>query len=229
MAIIGDSITFLDQGEMQKQLSPEFKLNVSATLGITLGQSMAAAQALSATNPNQGIIDLGSNDVLSPVPISQAIADLNAIVATFRETHCTHLVDLNTHMVAIDRGSVGVEAKQLNDEMHKLAKANSAIDIFGWDKIISDDIAAHPPNGTLTADTVHPGPQAQKLLADELDTVLHRCWTPLAILVISDTPSARGLIGAPGEALTPRRRRCVVSDGCTVGLPSRWRLLSRGR
>jgi len=178
VATIGDSITFLDQGEIQKQLSPEFKLNVSATLGITLGQSMAAAQALAATNPHQVIMDLGSNDALSPVPISQAIADLNAIVATFEETDCIHLVDLNTHMVAIDRGPVGVEAEQLNDEMHKLAKADSAIDIIGWDKIISDDIAAHPPNGQLTGDTVHPGPEGQKLLAAELDTVLHRCGRP---------------------------------------------------
>ena len=178
VAIIGDSITFLNQGEIQKQLSPTFKLNVSATLGITLGNSLPAAQQLAAADPRQVVINLGSNDALKAVPIDQAIGELRSVVSTFSGADCIHLVDINTHMVAEGRGPVGPEAEQLNAEMLKLAAKDSRIDVIGWNKIISDDIAAHPPNGRLTGDTVHPGPEGQKLLAAELDTVLHRCGRP---------------------------------------------------
>lgn len=178
VAIVGDSITFLDQGDIQRQMAGEFSLHVSATLGITLGRSLDAAKLLAGTRPQQVVIDLGSNDALSAVPIAQATNDLHAMVAVFKGADCIHLVNINTHMVALGKGPVGVEAKQLNDEIHKMADANSAIDIIDWDKIIGDDIRAHPPKGQLTADTIHPGPVGQKLLADELDTVLHRCGRP---------------------------------------------------
>ena len=178
VAVIGDSITVLDTGDLQHQLSSDFKLTVSARGGLTIGKSMAAAQLLAASKPSQVIIDLGSNDALSAVSLAQAQTDLHTMVGLFKEADCIHLVNVNTHMAALGRGPVATEANQLNDEMRKIAAANSAVDIIDWDKIISDDIADHPPKGTLTGDTIHPGSRGQQLLADEADAVLHRCGRP---------------------------------------------------
>ena len=168
----------LDTGDLQQRLGRDFKLTVSARGGLTIGKSMGAAQLLAASKPTQVIIDLGSNDVLSAVSLAQAQTDLHTMVGLFKAADCIHLVNINTHMVALGRGPVATEANQLNDEIRKIAAANSAVDIIDWDKIISDDIAAHPPNGTLTGDTIHPGSRGQQLLADEADTVLHRCGRP---------------------------------------------------
>ncbi len=178
VAIIGDSITVLDSGQMQKQLSSEFKVTLRATLGIRLSESMTTAQQLAAAKPTQVIIDLGSNDALKATPVDQAIKDLQSMVALFKTSECIHLVDLNTHMVALGVGPVAPEAKAINQAIADLAAKDDRIDVISWDKIVSDDIAAHPPKGTLTADTVHPGAKGQLLLAEEADTVLHRCGRP---------------------------------------------------
>lgn len=181
VAIIGDSITVLDSGEMQKQLAGEFRVTLRATLGIRTSEAMPTAQQLAAAHPRQVIIDLGSNDALKGTPVTQAVADLQAMVAMFAGADCIHMVDLNTHMVAMGRGPVAIEATQLNQAIADMAAKNSKIDVISWDAIVTRDIDAHPPKGTLTDDTVHPGPRGQKLLAEEADTVLNRCGRPWQI------------------------------------------------
>ena len=174
IAILGDSITVVSAGSIRSTLSHEYDADIRATLGVTAGQMLPAAQEALAHNPDQVVIALGSNDALHGTPPATAAADIGKLVALFPQAHCIHLVTLNTHMTDNGR-SVAGPAELLNAAIVHLQSTDPRIHLIDWNKAVSDDIAAHPPGGTLLADTVHPNAAGQAVFANQIKAALDSC------------------------------------------------------
>ena len=173
VAILGDSITVVSASHIGDALG-SYDPDIRAILGVQAGPMLPAAQAAAGNDPEQVVIELGSNDVLHGAALDATSADLAKLVATFPKARCIHVVNINTHMTNNGK-PVADRAAQLNAAIAKLPAADPRVSIIDWDKVISDDIAAHPPKGLLLDDTVHPDTPGQAVLADQIKTALDAC------------------------------------------------------
>jgi len=174
VAFLGDSISVVASPEIKAELGSDYTPDVAAALGIEAGQMIPAGQAAAAKNPDQVVIELGSNDVLHGASLNNAEVDLLKLITLFPNARCIHMVNINTNMT--DNGRpVGTGAGMVNTALSHLHAADKRIDIIDWNQIVSADVAAHPPGGTLTADTVHPNPAGRALLAHAIKTALDNC------------------------------------------------------
>jgi len=174
VAFLGDSISVVTSPEIKTALGSDYSPDIAAVLGIQAGQMIPAGQRAAAKDPDQVVIELGSNDVLHGASLDNAQADLLKLIALFPNARCIHMVNINTHMT--DNGNaLGPRAGTINVALSHLHAADHRIDIVDWNQIVSADIAAHPPGGTLTDDTVHPNPAGRTLLARAIKTALDDC------------------------------------------------------
>ncbi len=175
VAFLGDSISVVTSPEIKTELGGDYTPDIAAVLGIQAGQMIPAGQRAAAKDPDQVVIELGSNDVLHGANLGNAQADLLKLISLFPNARCIHMVNIDTHMT--DNGTpLGPRAGTLNVALSRLHAADKRIDIIDWNQIVSADIAAHPPSGTpLTDDTVHPNPAGRALLATAIKTALDNC------------------------------------------------------
>ncbi|HKY16165.1 MAG TPA: SGNH/GDSL hydrolase family protein, partial [Microthrixaceae bacterium] len=140
-------------------------------------QLQPEAVAAAVTGPTQVILNAGTNDALQHRPWADTAASIEQMVALFPHAECVHVVTLNTHMRDRD-GQDQAGAEEINDAIRALPDRYPNVSIIEWSEIIDDDLADHPPNGTLTPDTVHPGPEGERVLLGAYDDALQRCGRP---------------------------------------------------
>jgi len=174
VAIVGDSITFVSTDQIRHELGRDFDPDIAAVMGITAGQAIPAAQATAGGDPAQAVINLGSNDVLHNVALTQTAKDLGTLVATFPRARCIHIVNINEAMTDSGR-PVRARAALLNAAIAKLAASDPRISVIDWNRTVAVDIAAHPPAGTLVDDTVHPALAGRTVLARQIRAALDSC------------------------------------------------------
>ena len=121
------------------------------------------------------------------------------MVASFPQAECVHVVTLNTHMQDRD-GEHQQGAEQINDAIRELPERHPNVSIIEWSELVDDDLADHPPIGTLTPDTVHPGPEGEQGAARGLRRHVAALRTPVAGVVSGLHPST---LASP----RPHRRR----------------------
>ena len=177
VVFLGDSITVVSVAEIKSELGRAYRPDISAVLGIQAGQMIPTAQRVAANSPSQVVIALGSNDVLHHAPLGQAAADLTQIVSLFPTARCIHIVNINTHMTNNGKNgkTTAARAGLLNAAIVHLASTDPRISIIDWNQLISTDVAAHPPLGTLTDDTVHPNLAGRARLATTIKAGLDQC------------------------------------------------------
>lgn len=164
-ALIGDSITDQARQVFTETLGPE-RLDIRATAGKTFADQLDVARDLAARRPRQVFVNLGSNDVLLAVDPATTMAALHEMVDLFPAPTCIHLVTVNETFFAIfpDGLIMRQRSRAINNEIHRLA-VERHIDVVDWARIINDAIETVPPR-ILTADTVHPTLEGQRVLAD---------------------------------------------------------------
>jgi len=166
--ILGDSITAITGKDLAKDLEPAYDVTLRAKFGATVQEMMPYAKEAAAQNPDQVIIDLGSNDALKQVPIQETSAQLREMVGLYPKAECIHLVNINTKMMHGNQSRTK-EAQAINKVIDDLAASDSRISIIDWDGKVSDD---------LVDDTVHPNKKGQEVLAQMMDDALGRCGRP---------------------------------------------------
>jgi lysophospholipase L1-like esterase len=157
VAIVGDSITALNAGAINQDLGAAYKVKIAATSGMRTDQMMQAAQELADTHPKQALINLGTNDVEQGTSLDAADANLKKMVSMFSSADCVHVVTINTHMLN-KAGTAPKSAQELDTKILELPKQFKNVDVVRWDQTIDENVAAIPPAGNLTFDTVHPNP-----------------------------------------------------------------------
>lgn len=183
VAVLGDSITTLDQADMQQQLGGDFKLTISGNFGKTIGEVMPEAEVVATRTYDQVIINLGTNDALGNVPTADSKQSLEKMISLFNSAKCIHLVNINENMVDQANGqSVSAVAKELNGVINDLAKASKQISVIDWNSETAGTLNNKtPPWSTLTKDSVHPteegNTQLNKLYADALND----CQNPMSL------------------------------------------------
>lgn len=174
VVFLGDSITVVSDPQIEAALGSDYSPHMNAVLGIQAAQMLPAAEKAAKLDPDQVVIELGSNDVLHGASIDGAAGDLLHLVALFPHARCIHVVNINTHMT--DNGNpLGPRAGTLNVDLSHLHEKDARVDVIDWNRTTSTDIAAHPPLGTLTGDTVHPNVAGRTLLAKQIKAALDAC------------------------------------------------------
>jgi len=187
VVIVGDSITALGRDQLMRTLGPGYSLAIDGHSGFRVAEQLPAARRLAGGNPEQVVINLGTNDVGTEVPPDQAAASLAEMVALFPDARCIHLVTINESM-GIPTLSLGPErAAALNDRIRALAATDPRIRIVDWAQMVRDYEVVHGP-GSATVDTVHPTLGAQQALVDGYQASLASC------------PAADQALSAPGSA-----------------------------
>jgi lysophospholipase L1-like esterase len=174
VAMVGDSITHVNQGAIEAALGSTFHSTVAAESGKRTDQMMQAAQELAATHPKQALINLGTNDVEQGTSVDAAAQNLARMVSMFSSADCVHVVTINTHMLSAD-GHSPERAAALNAKILELPKQFKNVDLVRWDQTIDQNVDSHPPAGDLTSDTVHPNEKGVEDLVGEYRGAFEGC------------------------------------------------------
>jgi lysophospholipase L1-like esterase len=174
VTFLGDSITVISADDISSTLDRDYRPEYSAVLGIQTGQLLPAARTAAEADPDQVVIDLGTNDVLQKAPLDESDGHLAELVGLFPGSRCIHLVTINTNMAAYGI-SYRSRAQEINRSIRRLAASDPRIGIIDWDAAMSADVAAHPPGGTLTSDSIHPNDAGKQVLARSVRTALDDC------------------------------------------------------
>lgn len=177
VAIIGDSITFVSISELRSAMGENYDPSITAELGATVEDMAGAARKAAAGQPEQLIIELGSNNALHGGTIDQARSSMQTMIAGFGSARCIHLVNLNTLMTDVGR-PVPNEARAINKQLELIAAADDRITIIDWNQIVADSVDDAHPAGAITDDTVHPNRAGRRALADAERHALDRCGRP---------------------------------------------------
>ena len=177
VAVLGDSITFVTTGKIFEEFDDEYEVIGDAKLGARVQDMQPTADSLASQQPQQLIVDLGTNDVLLGTPIDQAGAALRDMIGKFGSAECIHVVNINTRMTS-DGAPVEDAARAMNEQIEQIAAEDDRIDIIDWDGMVAGSVDDEHPAGTFTADTVHPSEEGQRALADAMGDALARCGRP---------------------------------------------------
>ena len=174
VAIVGDSIT--DQGEsvLTSDLSEDWRLRIDGASGYTIAEQLPAAEALGDRDPQQVIVNLGTNDVMKGDDLDQSAAALRQIVAAFPDAACIHLVNINQGIV-LGGVSFAPRSAQLNRAMTEIAADDPRVEVLDWSRAVSADEAVNHSDGPLLRDTVHPTTPGQHVLARIYADALAAC------------------------------------------------------
>ncbi len=135
---------------------------------------MPAARTLAEGDPSQVIVNLGTNDVLQGLAISDSEAALRDVVAAFPRATCIHLVDVNEDMLVIG-GDGSERARAVNEVIRRVAEEDARVDVVSWAGIVDQQLEAGQPDGAILSDTIHPTTQGKTLLADAYAEALAAC------------------------------------------------------
>lgn len=174
VALVGDSITEQAEETFQTSLQPPYHLRISGRGGYRIEEMEPYAIELATGNPEQVVINLGTNDVLRNWPLDKSVAALNRMVNEFKGTRCLHLVTISEHIVIADDTGVTDRAVALNAEIRRLAQGRN-FDVIDWNGLVTDYTSRGEPDGPISGDTVHPSEVGRKKLTDLYREGLARC------------------------------------------------------
>lgn len=174
VVIIGDSITEQAEPMLLDALQPDSVVRVRGRGGYRIEQMEPYAVEAASAEPEQVIINLGSNDVLLSWPLDRSVEAYARMLGYFDDARCTHLVTVNQSFRSDSDAGLAYRALLLNGQIRELA-ASTGADIIDWAKMVSDYEAAGSPFGPITTDSVHPTELGQKMLADEYEEALRTC------------------------------------------------------
>ena len=174
VAIVGDSITEMSDRTVHQVLDPQFHVRIRGRGGYRVEEMEPYAIELATSNPEQVVINLGTNDVLKNWPLDKSVSALDRMVKEFSGARCIHLVTINQWIT--NEADPGVRARAIvfNFAVRKIA-ADQHLDVIDWNAAIEADLKAGSPRGALTSDTIHPNATGQTALAQLYRAALDDC------------------------------------------------------
>lgn len=174
VVIIGDSITEQAEPLLLEQLQPDSVVRVRGRGGYRVDQMEPYAVEAASAEPEQVIVNLGSNDVLTSWPLDRSVEAYTRLLDYFDDARCVHLVTVNEGFLSSSDSGLAFRALLLNAQIRSLASANGAR-VIDWSKMVADYQAAGEPYGPITTDSVHPTELGQTMLADAYREALRTC------------------------------------------------------
>jgi hypothetical protein len=174
VVIIGDSITEQAEPMLLDELQPDAVVRVRGRGGYRIEQMEPYAIEAAAAEPEQVIINLGSNDVLLSWSLDRSVEAYARLLDYFDDARCVHVVTVNERFFSMTDDGLGWRALLLNAQIRELAAENGA-DVVDWANMVADYEAVGAPYGPITTDSVHPTELGQKMLADAYRESLRTC------------------------------------------------------
>jgi lysophospholipase L1-like esterase len=173
--LLGDSITEGTASALQASLSSEFKIRTRGRGGYRIEEMEPYAVELATTQPEQVVINLGTNDVLKNWPIAQSIAGIDRLLDEFAQVRCVHIVTINELIdQPADDQTINERALFLNLSIHRIAK-NRNIKVIDWTKALHTEADQGYPRGQLTSDSIHPNSLGRQKLIQMYRDSLRSC------------------------------------------------------
>lgn len=163
-AFLGDSITDQSRDRLRADLGDSYDIDIRAQPGVEIREMLDDARLTMRRPPDQVIVNLGTNDVLSQRPVDEATADLEELLDQLEDATCVHLVTINELMVSFEDEGLGDRAAALNEEIERIAD-DRGYEVVDWTEALEDATDEEGAPGMLT-DTVHLTEQGEALLAE---------------------------------------------------------------
>ncbi len=174
VVIIGDSITEQSESLLLDELQPDSVVKVRGRGGYRIEQMEPYAVEAAAAEPEQVIVNLGSNDVLLGWPLDRSVEAYARLLTSFDDARCVHLVTVNQGFQSELDPGLAFRALLLNNQIRQLATRTGAR-VIDWSQIVADYEAAGSADGPITTDSVHPTDIGKHLLADAYREALRTC------------------------------------------------------
>lgn len=174
VALVGDSITEQSESTLHQVLDPTFKVRVRGRGGYRIEEMEPYAIELATTKPEQVVINLGTNDVLTNWPVEKATAAMNRMVTTFKNARCVYIVTITEGLFSAEDPNQAARALVFNLELRRIAAAHN-VKIIDWAGLVRSDTASGSPQGQLTYDTVHPSEEGRRRLGQLYRSSLETC------------------------------------------------------
>ena len=176
IAVVGDSITGLDHGEISSVLDPPYSVDFYYQNGMRIDQMLPRLRdGLDARGPGVAVIvNLGTNDALQGGRNVDPQRSWDQLLTITKDVPCVVLTTVNSISDAYARGKV---ASALNERMMALATADSGkYKVVDWNRfLISLDDRQRATY--LQADLIHETPDGAWWIADAYRSALDACGT----------------------------------------------------
>ncbi|MFN8050512.1 MAG: SGNH/GDSL hydrolase family protein [Acidimicrobiales bacterium] len=170
VVLFGDSLTLLVTPGVVKAAGSDFDVTSTATWGLRIDEELDPAAKVAGSDPDQVVVNLGTNNVLQRHDTTASIEDLKALVDTFTDVRCVHLVTINEQINRLGE-DFHSEAAAINSAIREIAARRLDTDVIDWNQIVID----HAADNIMSEDTVHPNAAGVALLADAYLTAIRRC------------------------------------------------------
>lgn len=168
MTLMGDSLTVLVGEDVGAGLNED--VDVSATWGLRIDEELDPAAEIASDDPEQVVINLGTNNILQHHDTIASAEDLSAMLDIFEGVDCVHVVTIN-EQINWKGEDLGPPAAALNEQIRTLAGRRLNVSIIDWNQIVVDNAA----NDILDSDTVHPNPAGVELLTKAYVDAIKAC------------------------------------------------------
>lgn len=162
--VLGDSITQQSDPTLHDGLDVAYDLTVWGIGGSRADEHVHDGELFRAVDPEQVIIDLGTNDVLQGTPAEQTIAALTRIGLACAGARAVHFVTVTEGVFAEGSPVLRARSVELNRRIEVMAAAHGW-HVIPWHAVVDQYLEAGEPEGPITSDTIHPTDVGRRLLA----------------------------------------------------------------
>lgn len=177
VVVLGDSITEFGEGHLVDVLGEEYELTVDGVFGARTGDRVDAAAAVAATNPDQVVVNLGTNDVVVGTPLDKLRRNIDALLTELDSVECVHVVTVGENLLS-DGIPLPRAGAAVNQQIAEVAAQHPNTQLLYWDRVQDAAARRRDDPQALLFDGIHPDGDGLMVLAGGYSRVLGDCGRP---------------------------------------------------
>jgi lysophospholipase L1-like esterase len=177
VVVLGDSITEFGQGHLADVLGEDYELTVDGAFGARTGDRIEAAEVVAATDADQVVVNLGTNDVVVGTPLDRFRDDLDKLLGHLDPVECVHVVTVGENLVS-DGLALPRAGRAVNAEIADVASRHPNVKLLHWDRVQQAASLRRDDPQALLFDGIHPDGDGLMVLAEGYAEALGDCGRP---------------------------------------------------
>lgn len=153
IVLLGDSLTVLVHERFAADTDGTYDVKMSATWGLRIDEELDVAARVAADDPDQVVVNLGTNNVLQRYDSVASAEDLDTLVGQLSDVRCVHIVTVNEHISRLGEDYTA-ESTALNEAIRTVAARRLNTHVIDWNAILTERGTAD----LISEDGVHPNP-----------------------------------------------------------------------
>jgi hypothetical protein len=173
VVVDGDSITVLATPAIHQRLDPSYDVEVLATIGIRIGQSLPALQSALKFHPYAVVENLGTNDALQGVAYDDWVSSWDKLILITRSARCVVLTTINPAADALSHRPIATTIDA--DIMALAARDPKKYKVADWSGFLSRHVRSRRTYLLAEPILIHPTPAGAMELATLDQDALAKC------------------------------------------------------